>query len=39
VIWSKGLNEAPLYIGQLIATGHCIGLKLLRRCEIISSSL
>jgi hypothetical protein len=39
VIWKKGLNKIPLCIGQLIATGHCIGLKLLRRCEIISSSL
>lgn len=39
VMWKQGLDKPPLYIGQLIATGHCIDLKLLRRCEIISSSL
>ena len=38
VMWKQGLDEPLLCIGQLIATGHCIGLKLLRRCEIISSS-
>ncbi len=39
VVWEKGLNKPPLCIGQLVTTGHCIGLKLLRRFEIIYSSL
>ncbi len=34
-----GLDKPPLCISQLITAGHGMDLKLLRRCEIISSSL
>ena len=34
-----GLDKPPLCISQLITVGHGMDLKLLRRCEIISSSL
>lgn len=39
VMWKEEVDKPPLCIGQLVATGHCIGLKLLRRYEIIFSSL